>query len=358
MLPTNGHEFRIVVGILSLWAVALFLIPWCSLWGFVKRTWSSVAARFSTQRQSMDSIDAEVGAVLRQRQLEWQADCVQKFVALSLCVTLSLTARMLQNITTGMAPDERIMSGCQDYMSLGVVTYSLSFRYMYKIAATRGGLPKFLEVCGVCHMLAILGILAGARPEMIHMTNLALLPFRCLLAGTTLNTWLTSFYGLLYTAVYAVVISTIPGRHENYQHILNSLVLALVLVCADATTQRLIETEARGVTKVNIMCRASGRLLDLFCDAVMEVSHDWDILSDARKMAALLFLGQDNTMIGSSFRHYMHEQCLQKFDSALHVSDDGHQNEEADPPAGALPVRLRDSFGNWLSFELSWLEAV
>eukprot|EP00929_Paragymnodinium_shiwhaense_P042152 TRINITY_DN21865_c0_g1_i1.p1 TRINITY_DN21865_c0_g1~~TRINITY_DN21865_c0_g1_i1.p1 ORF type:complete len:545 (-),score=46.12 TRINITY_DN21865_c0_g1_i1:26-1660(-) len=348
LMATNAHDFRIAVGVLCVWVLALGSVSWCRLCENARQL-RYILAAWVCARKNPNLIDDEVLALSKQRKLEWRKQGVQKLMAGVFWLCLVFTARVLQSISDGVT--ERIISPVQDYLLLFLTIYATVFPYILNFVEKRGRTADFLLCCDHFNMLLMHIMVAGAIPQILPLVSLALLPLRFFMAMLTLNVRLTAFHGLVNTAVYTCVLYSSSEKHWNTHEIQNQAIIAVVLVFADGITQRLKESEAVSITKANKILVASGRLLDLFCDCIMELSHDLQILSDARRFAAMLFLGKDNTMIGSRFTNYVDKDCLERLDQALH----GVSGGEGGPPAGALSVRVRDSLGSWLAVEMFYI---
>eukprot|EP00929_Paragymnodinium_shiwhaense_P042154 TRINITY_DN21865_c0_g3_i1.p1 TRINITY_DN21865_c0_g3~~TRINITY_DN21865_c0_g3_i1.p1 ORF type:complete len:550 (-),score=33.72 TRINITY_DN21865_c0_g3_i1:53-1702(-) len=344
---SSAHDFRVAVLVLCVWSLLLCSLPWCRFCEKARRL-RSVLAAWICMHQDPDLIEEEVLVVYKQRKLAWRRKGVQYFTSIALAMCLIQTVRLLQSIINGVT--DRVLSPVQDYLVIILTVYAVVFPYLFNFMDKKDRIATFVWWCDVFHQLSIHSLQAAAKPEYFQLTVLTLAPMRFFMAFLTMDVRLTAFNGAVYTAIYAWVRFSLPEPGHIGLDVRNQAVLVIVLVCIDATIQKLVEAEAVSLAKASKMCAASAGLLDLFCDCVIELSHDLHILSDARKFAAMLFFGKDNTMIGSSFRSYLEESCREKLHQALHgASGDGG------PPTGALSARVRDSLGTWLSVELFYI---
>eukprot|EP00929_Paragymnodinium_shiwhaense_P037720 TRINITY_DN20047_c0_g1_i4.p1 TRINITY_DN20047_c0_g1~~TRINITY_DN20047_c0_g1_i4.p1 ORF type:complete len:370 (+),score=49.11 TRINITY_DN20047_c0_g1_i4:153-1262(+) len=108
------------------------------------------------------------------------------------------------------------------------------------------------------------------------------------------------------------------------------------------------QDEANGRTEV--MYSAAMRMLDLLCDAVVELGEGMCFLAEVPKVVGMLFLDGKTSLRGLQLTNFMRDDDKQHFTDTLKGVGVGDG-----PDVGALNITLNDSMGNSLHLEAFYI---
>jgi len=130
------------------------------------------------------------------------------------------------------------------------------------------------------------------------------------------------------------------------------MVRTAVFVCADRWLKSCVGTEVQASLDTRRGSAAS-TLLDVVCDAVIDLDENLTVKDDARKLSGLLMHGVGTSLNGNSFSDLVAPgRDFERFKGSIQECHHSTGEASAGPPAKMLTLRLRDAMGSFFNVVL------
>eukprot|EP00929_Paragymnodinium_shiwhaense_P007029 TRINITY_DN11098_c0_g2_i1.p1 TRINITY_DN11098_c0_g2~~TRINITY_DN11098_c0_g2_i1.p1 ORF type:complete len:708 (+),score=84.77 TRINITY_DN11098_c0_g2_i1:175-2298(+) len=336
VLDLLEHEVVVVVLVIIAWLCVSFVTDVKKLCGAMKSYMRSF------YESSCDDGDA-LG--------EWCWTYIQQFNTV-VCVALLIqsTFMVYSCIRLGSA---RSSTNAEDYAILLLIYMVISFQFSRNSMRRCFGTWRGSHIYYVVFMVLCTSWVACSSSDNRVARDLAVMPFRIALCMLPLKRRCTILGNLLFDGVasglfYVRARSGACGDiYVKLPHV--HLVLSVVLMHVPIIIKQLLLSERKATKKASVMYAAAMRLLDLLCDAVIELGEDLRFVSDVPKLNAMLFIGSGNTLKGAKFPDLAtsssKDQCCESLEK---MGADGVD-------VGAFNVTLDDAIGNSLHLEAFYI---
>eukprot|EP00929_Paragymnodinium_shiwhaense_P022005 TRINITY_DN14197_c0_g1_i10.p1 TRINITY_DN14197_c0_g1~~TRINITY_DN14197_c0_g1_i10.p1 ORF type:complete len:548 (-),score=80.88 TRINITY_DN14197_c0_g1_i10:230-1873(-) len=129
-----------------------------------------------------------------------------------------------------------------------------------------------------------------------------------------------------------------------------STAFAVFFINLPTVVRERLRAEDQAKEKIAVMYSASMRMIDLLCDAVVELGKDLCVIAEVPKVVSMLFLQGSTNLRGLRLSNFMEADCQQRFTDMLEGAGEGDG-----PDVGAFNVTLLDSMGNPLHLEVFYI---
>eukprot|EP00929_Paragymnodinium_shiwhaense_P075590 TRINITY_DN38660_c0_g3_i1.p1 TRINITY_DN38660_c0_g3~~TRINITY_DN38660_c0_g3_i1.p1 ORF type:complete len:299 (-),score=22.96 TRINITY_DN38660_c0_g3_i1:207-971(-) len=176
------------------------------------------------------------------------------------------------------------------------------------------------------------------------------LPFRIALSMLPLKRKCVLIVHILYTAIVCRMyrIAQEGGCSEVYDRApLLSVVLMVYLVNIPLVVQERLAAEHKATERAATMCSAAMRLLDILCDAVLQLGEGLECVANVPKLVGMLFLQGGTSLEGEQLTKFMDPENYRHFADILTGVGAG-----GGPSVGAFNITLNDAIGNQFTWRL------
>eukprot|EP00929_Paragymnodinium_shiwhaense_P036090 TRINITY_DN19390_c0_g1_i2.p1 TRINITY_DN19390_c0_g1~~TRINITY_DN19390_c0_g1_i2.p1 ORF type:complete len:556 (+),score=86.24 TRINITY_DN19390_c0_g1_i2:140-1807(+) len=123
-----------------------------------------------------------------------------------------------------------------------------------------------------------------------------------------------------------------------------------ILLVGSELCRRFIIKQSKVTQEAETMRHAAERLLDLLCDAVAQVDQQLCFVSHSARLAGMLIPGSHRRLAGSRLEDFLDEGSAESLRRVLQSA-----SRYTEPAAGAINLRMRDSFGSMLKLEAFYI---
>eukprot|EP00929_Paragymnodinium_shiwhaense_P098129 TRINITY_DN59666_c0_g1_i2.p1 TRINITY_DN59666_c0_g1~~TRINITY_DN59666_c0_g1_i2.p1 ORF type:complete len:707 (-),score=57.71 TRINITY_DN59666_c0_g1_i2:26-2146(-) len=248
---------------------------------------------------------------------------------------------------------ERWWTESQDYIFC--VGFAIVVLFHFFAESLRRRLPgRDLTHAYYLFVMVLSGLYVAASSEdVLYDSDLVVTPIRFAISINPLKRKYVVAGNLLYEAMAVWKLGSAmhgPCGSNMRGVLLNHAFMTMVLVSCSRTIEQLLMAEKRANARTSIMYAAARRLLDLLCDAVLEVDPDLCLVTDVPRFSAMLFLNDRNSLAGVRLTNFICESNRAKLTTALL----GAPACDA-PDVGVLNAIFKDSSRNNLKLELYYI---
>eukprot|EP00929_Paragymnodinium_shiwhaense_P055410 TRINITY_DN27756_c0_g2_i1.p1 TRINITY_DN27756_c0_g2~~TRINITY_DN27756_c0_g2_i1.p1 ORF type:complete len:387 (-),score=60.73 TRINITY_DN27756_c0_g2_i1:171-1331(-) len=301
--------------------------------------------------QSMCSSSSIAPAPANDALAEWCWAFICQANSAFCCVFFVGTVRIV--VWRTMSPEAITSSPAQDWMIavtfLGVVAFRACSNYMRRALGPWVGSHVYYTVTS---MVLCSTVLSSSKNELLS-SDFIVLPLRVALSLLPLRKSCVVLVNLLWCGMvirsYMLAGTGVFGPIFTRMPIVN-IVFSVFFINLRTVIQVRLMAEDEATSRVAVMFEAAMRLLDLLCDAVVELGADLCLIADSPKMAGMLFLSGKTNLKELEFGNLLSEEDRLHFNDVLGGVAAGHG-----PDVGALNLALNDSMGNKLHLEAFYI---
>eukprot|EP00929_Paragymnodinium_shiwhaense_P031583 TRINITY_DN17658_c0_g1_i1.p1 TRINITY_DN17658_c0_g1~~TRINITY_DN17658_c0_g1_i1.p1 ORF type:complete len:552 (-),score=64.79 TRINITY_DN17658_c0_g1_i1:218-1873(-) len=287
--------------------------------------------------------------LLLRKMTAWQLWFFKKnLIACQGCFVL-LTVQVVLNVWRGY---EQEWKGQRDL--IWMLSYLLIL-FLQKIISRFGeetGRLRTLHACTayyILHIASITSFVWICDESWIVSSDYVLMAVRvCVVACIPQKPWIL-FGCFVYSSVYLVRVYSV-NEALLLPTILRQFGNAGFCLLMSEFCRRFILMQVKVTQEAQTMRHAAERLLDLLCDAVAYVDQHLCFVSHSAKLAGTLILASHRNLAGSRLDEFLDEVSAESLRQVLQSAA-----RCTEPTAGAINLRMRDSFGSVLKFEAFYI---